>query len=174
MTQTLEEYAQEIVHIEAFPPRQVSLAQTVKRSIAFSESALMLFGLAAFGASLLEVCVEQKYILGIAGIAAGTLLLLLPLLSSLQVFRALRYGVVAEAEIYELQKVRPGHSRKTFRSYKNGYIEGRWRVREAAIDEPYFVDDAWAQDATLGSRVAVLLHPNGKRIVLPIGLARRP
>ena len=159
------------------PPRQMPLAEVVKR-VSREESSLLLMGVGgglavvafvivslAPGNSILRLSMQAFF----AAFAMWTVAR--PLLVAMRIQRAFSTGYRTSARVLEASVTEPRNAGATVDSLRYGVAHGRWEVHHPSLSmfvDTFQTDAPWAMEIKPGSVIEVLVDPQRPRVLLEL------
>jgi hypothetical protein len=152
------------------PPRELRFLETLRAVLKVKTMRVILavtlglaFALCGFGILGVSTDRTTTMVLGLLSL----LLSMAPLFYAYRLTKALRHGRIDLAVVESVEYSGPG-ARDTLDAIENGIARGKWRIAEGTLLD-FEVDEPWANELRLGTRVEVLVAGRTAAAVFPLG-----
>jgi hypothetical protein len=152
------------------PPRELKFSETLRTVLKVKSMRIILVVPLGLAIALLVLAMLGRQSDRTPAFVFGSLSLLLstaPFFYAYRLTKVIRNGRATLAVVESVDYSGPG-SRDTLDAIENGIARGTWRLAEGQLLE-FEVDEPWAKELSIGSRVHLLVAGPSPGAVFPLG-----
>ncbi len=170
MRNSIIAFIREMLRVQAEPPRQVKYMEVLRA--VFTEKSMKFIFLFGLGIALPFFLVSQsakpsdRTLIALFGLLP-LLIAAVPFYYARRLFNAIKIGKVLSAEVESVEYSQ--NSRNTLNAVENGFAQGTWRLPEGQLIN-FQIDQPWAKDIKVGSRVELFVASPKFNGIFPLGL----